>query len=433
MSINLLNVLPGPICGHRSNNPHPRSDFLMPKNLVEQDREQILRNKVQNAVHTYMDKMIRSGRDPMKQRSITPNNDRYNRAPKVDLLEGFVKPTLVKLDKVRKEDHKQLKRERGNSYKEAAKTYHEVPEQEDDQEIIVRIPAKLQNSSKSIRFRVVHKPDAPPGQWVANTGNVPGLAGLKRTHTPPTPPVGAARKHVLHRRSKSAPLLDKADSEDDSNADDWEDVEGSSEADIRGMVKLQRPKTAGPVLTQKMMVHPRMKSWMEGATDYEKEVAFHMLKTLNGGEKPQTPEELRPTSRPSPKQQNGHKANRIPSATHFYVPPSPAPKKPIPEREGKMDATAKEWMRQVEQKIERSEAPLPRNYTQKIELRPPVRRQPISKSLGDYTHENSFFRWSQPSYRRSFVIAPDWVSETLTRRRAQKENAPSTQLRYGSC
>ncbi len=82
----------------------------------------------------------------------------------------------------------------------------------------------------------------------------------------------------------------------------------------------------------------------------EKEVAFHMLKTLNGGEQPPNSDELRLTNRPSLKQKSV-KANRIPSATHLYVPPSPAPKKPIPEREGKMDATAKEWMRQVEQKI----------------------------------------------------------------------------------
>ena len=82
----------------------------------------------------------------------------------------------------------------------------------------------------------------------------------------------------------------------------------------------------------------------------EKEVAFNLLKTLNGKENPQLPDEFRTVNRPSQKQRSV-KANRIPQATHIYVPPSPAPRKPVPERDGKMDATAKEWMRQVEQKI----------------------------------------------------------------------------------
>ncbi|XP_038072156.1 uncharacterized protein LOC119740800 isoform X2 [Patiria miniata] len=448
---NMLNLIPGPVCGHRSNNPHPKADFLMPTNLVQQDKEQMLRARVTQAVHQYMDKMVRTGRDPLKEmeqpkRSKSPTHSVYNRAPKVDLLEGFVKPTVKMLDKVRKQDRKQLKRERGNSYKKASKSYGDVPdvveeEQDGEQEIVVRIPAKVHNQSKGIRYRVVRQPDAPVEQWVSYRGNIPGPTGVKRAHTPPTPPPDAARRprsvpvvQQKHLRSKSAPLLDKSDDtvDDEQNEEDWEDIDGGIEAERPVSVKLQRPKTAGPVLARKMMVHPRMKNWIEGATDYEKEVAFNLLKTLDGGGQPPLPDDLRTTNRPSQKQKS-IKANRIPQATHMYVPPSPTSRKPVPEREGKMDATAREWMRQVEQKIyERSETPVARNYAQKIELRPTVRRQPRPKSLGDYTHENSFFRFSQPSYRRSFVIAPDWVSETLSRRRALKENPKANQLRYGS-
>ncbi|XP_022102987.1 uncharacterized protein LOC110985867 isoform X2 [Acanthaster planci] len=442
---------PRPTSAFRRNNPHPHPDFLMPKNLVQQDKEQMLRSRVTEAVHQYMDKMIRTGRDPLKEmeqpkRSKAPAFSTYNRAPKVDLLKGFVKPTVKMLEKVRKQDRKQMKRERGNSYKKASKSYGDLPEdvqeeQDEEEEIVIRIPAKTHNPSKAIRYRVVRKPDAPVEQWVSHTGNVPGLTGVKRVHTPPTPPPDSARRprtagfaQEKHLRSKSAPLLDKADdaAEQEENEEDWEDVAGENEAKRPVLVKLQRPKTAGPVLARKMLVHPRMKHWIEGATDYEKEVAFNLLKTLNGSEQPPLPDDLRTTNRPSQKQKS-IKANRIPQATHIYVPPSPAPRKPVPEREGKMDATTREWMRQVEQKInERSETPIERNYAQKIELRPTVRRQPRPKSLGDYTHENSFFRFSVPSYRRSFVIAPDWVSETLTRRRALKENPSANQLRYGS-
>ena len=79
-------------------------------------------------------------------------------------------------------------------------------------------------------------------------------------------------------------------------------------------------------------------------------MAFNLLKTLNGGEKPPLPDEMKTTNRPSQKQK-GIKASRIPQATHIYVPPSPAPRKPVPEREGTMDETTREWMRQVEQKL----------------------------------------------------------------------------------
>jgi hypothetical protein len=90
-TLNMLHLLPGPVCGHRSNNPHPKVDFLMPKNLVQQDKEQMLRSRVTEAVHQYMDKMIRTGRDPLKEmeqprRSKTPMySTSYNRGEKLNL------------------------------------------------------------------------------------------------------------------------------------------------------------------------------------------------------------------------------------------------------------------------------------------------------------------------------------------------------------
>lgn len=39
----------------------------------------------------------------------------------------------------------------------------------------------------------------------------------------------------------------------------------------------------------------------------------------------------------------------------------------------------------------------------------------------EYRHENSHFMMTKPTYRRHFIIAPDWVSERTSHRRLQQQ------------
>ncbi|XP_072167412.1 uncharacterized protein [Diadema setosum] len=413
-----------PTSPHRRNNPHPQSDFLEPKNLKFQDAQVALQHRVQRAVQDYVLKSLGEGNYinmkrimehreyPQLTQSLPANTTRDppgvsvhpNRERGVP-VDNFISSSLQLLERTQQSDRKEGKRERGNHYKAAAKTYGEVPGKKP--------------SSPTVRYpSPVRKPLVDLSMDASNKA--------KRTHTPPTPPADARRsKSVAYQdqlagidaarpslRSRTAPVRDC-----------WGDDEFRKDGGIeREMVtQLAKPNISSEHLGT------RMKSWIEGANDFEKDVAYNMLQTLHGGPKKAPPfSKAKPASADLTNMQLLKVGGKAPAATHIYVPPSPAPRQPVPNRDGKNDAEVKGWMKNLQEKLAlrqpgAEETQLYQLKTVEGRPQPPRRKRPTMISE-EYRHENSHFMMTQPAYRRHFIIAPDWVSERQSHRRLANQS-----------
>ena len=93
----------------------------------------------------------------------------------------------------------------------------------------------------------------------------------------------------------------------------------------------------------------------------EKNVAYNLLQTLNGGQRPTKSSLGRPKA-PTLGLKNARAVSgtpasrqsfRAPSASpHVYVPPSPAPVPAVPNRNGREDKQVQDWMRKLRHKLE---------------------------------------------------------------------------------
>ncbi|XP_072038144.1 uncharacterized protein [Amphiura filiformis] len=500
MSVDMLGCLPGPVSPYRANRPHPRQDFLLPTNIVKMDEQQKFQSHVQSAVKDYLGKLYQNGHytspqlseivrktlgeGALRQSAIQPPDVNTPTMGESEMMENYVNPTEDALEKIIKDDQALLKREQGNSDKQAGKVYHDIADQKEHLEILrsdsrehynplyQRISRTPQLGSDNHKAHWLHWPRAHPP--------TPGKRGLhenltapcqvkytqpksalmasvrksyptaatsgsaKRVHTPPTPPDRSSRRvksaiysaevHNNMRRAQSLPPTPRSKSASPPLLE-------------------KRPKTAGPQLAKSMAMHPRMQAWIESATSYEKEVALSMLSTLSG-RKPTDEEfqklEAKLNCTPT-KPKAGQAASKtrktwaapvnkptIPPTTHTfnaYIPPSPAPVKAVPNRHGKGDHTTKEWMKKIEDTINDRVTPQEFDRTTIQVLprgsRPLARHQPRPKILDDYRHDNSFFNFTKKSATGQFTIAPDWVSERLKQRR-RPPKASKEQLRYGS-
>ncbi|XP_041465794.1 uncharacterized protein LOC121416309 isoform X3 [Lytechinus variegatus] len=395
-----------PSSAHRRNNPHPQSDFLEPKNIKEQDAQMALQHRVQRAVQDYVLKSIGEGKlnnikrimehreYPQLTQSLParpgqgPGISIHPNQPKHIDLDGFIKSSLNILEEGQRADKKELKRERGNHYKAAAKTYGQIP-------ATPRPP--------SVKFQ-----STTPRKPLLNLSTQSMTGGkTKRTHTPPTPPLQARRSKSVAYEAQAAAL---------AGSDEQRPV-------------LSRSKTAPgqgkflllPVAPKSDNLAPRMKAWVEGATDFEKDVAYNMLQSLNGNQP--VPRPAAPATSMMNQGRMGLANSRVPAATHVYVPPSPAPRQPVPNRNGRDDTQVQAWMKQLREKLELQQPgldirQLPKSLAASHPQAPRKKRVTLPE---EYRHENSHFMMTKPTYRRHFIIAPDWVSERTSHRRLQQQ------------
>ncbi|XP_011671500.2 uncharacterized protein LOC592490 isoform X2 [Strongylocentrotus purpuratus] len=403
-------VQPGmrPTSAHRSNNPHPQSDFLEPKNIKQKDAQMALQHRVQRAVQDYVLKSIGEGKlgnikkimehreYPQLTQSLPAGPDHgpgisiHPNQPKHVDLNGFIASSLNILEDSQRVDKKELKRERGNHYKAAAKTYGQIPATPPPRPPSV----KLQTLSRKPLLNL-------------STQSMTLGTKTKRTHTPPTPPLQARRPKSVAYEAQAAALA------------------GSGASTPMQRPVLYRSKTApgqhpAPKATTDSLA-PKMKAWVEGATDFEKDVAYNMLQSLNGAQP--VPRPAAPGNAMMNPRRSMPANSRVPAATHVYNPPSPAPRQAVPNRNGRDDTHVQAWMRQLREKLELQQPgldvrQLPKSMAASHPQAPRKKRVTIAE---EYRHENSHFMMTKPTYRRHFIIAPDWVSERTSHRRLQQQ------------
>ncbi|KAI8501319.1 hypothetical protein Bbelb_205900 [Branchiostoma belcheri] len=195
----------------------------------------------------------------------------------------------------------------------------------------------------------------------------------------------------------------------------------------------------------------KFKTWAQNADDYEKQIVYDMLKSLNGG-KSAGPERSQPSSMrvhvatrgSSPvrleKSASQNRATRsAPARQRRKLAPTGANNGPPPAYrlngvDGRVDGNPREekilkdYMEDLEEKAYLSqifkssggkkerqvESGKTKVTIARLPPNPPrwYRNQP-KKSL-DYTCNVSFFQHVRPPHRSHFIIAPDWTSERLT-------------------
>ncbi|XP_041465830.1 uncharacterized protein LOC121416331 isoform X3 [Lytechinus variegatus] len=415
-----------PSSAHRRNNPHPQSDFLEPKNIKEQDAQMALQHRVQRAVQDYVLKSIGEGKlnnikrimehreYPQLTQSLParpggqgPGISIHPNQPKHIDLDGFIKSSLNILEEGQRADKKELKRERGNHYKAAAKTYGQIP-------ATPRPP--------SVKFQ-----STTPRKPLLNLSTQSMTGGkTKRTHTPPTPPLQARRSKSVAYEAQAAALAGSDEQRPvlsrSKTAPGQVEMVGKHGKENRNEKEDEKAvKESLPVAPKSDNLAPRMKAWVEGATDFEKDVAYNMLQSLNGNQP--VPRPAAPATSMMNQGRMGPANSRVPAATHVYVPPSPAPRQPVPNRNGRDDTQVQAWMKQLREKLELQQPgldirQLPKSLAASHPQAPRKKRVTLPE---EYRHENSHFMMTKPTYRRHFIIAPDWVSERTSHRRLQQQ------------
>ncbi|XP_035667469.1 uncharacterized protein LOC118410087 isoform X4 [Branchiostoma floridae] len=395
-----------PFSPGRRNNPHPRTGFLdTPNSARFATGTALLQERVRKAVRDYMRRASVESR-PDNPQDMT-NTDFFSVQPK-----------------------------------EIQQRHPEVPR--------VSIQARLPQYKPREKWVVVNKgpPTAPEDQPHWSTWN---------TKTPFHPPT-APQHHVnsVPSRPKTAPPGEFR--EDEQEWTTYRTVKTPPHA-MTGYTAYPQshqpipPPDNRPVSAMDGQVG-KFKTWAQNADDYEKQIVYDMLKSLNGG-KSAGPERSQPSSMrvhvatrgSSPvrleKSASQNRATRsAPARQRRKLAPTGANNGPPPAYrlngiDGRVDGNPREekilkdYMEDLEEKAYLSEifksssgkkdsqvqsgksnvtiARLPPN--------PPrwYRNQP-KKSL-DYTCNVSFFQHVRPPHRSHFIIAPDWTSERLTVRK----------------
>ncbi|XP_033101250.1 uncharacterized protein LOC117104507 isoform X2 [Anneissia japonica] len=467
----------------RRNNPHPRPDFLEPKHLKEEDAKARLEDQVQQAVNEQMDRArvkeaVNNYLEKLKE-------EKRNVAPKIPHATFHTMPTApphgtgmvrsktvtemrpttqTMIESEVRDNLQRMERER-TSLGESAYYTEPVPNKS-----ATRFKTCSPGpGSPAIRTRVVKRPITPTyyrEHWVNWRTETPPEAGIrdkpikwvhkpaeasrvKRVHTPPTPPPGHRDKAMAadtdrrqprvssamlrHSRSKScpppreSPQIYRVHYHDDDDS-----VYGENYYSSRCESPPARPKTAGAFIANNMIEHPRIKTWMTGATDYEKEVAYNLLHTLHGGKGPDMAAKVNNNIRPRSNSASNTRRVTLPKDTSLHrAPSSPNLKSPPLDTTGVDTKSLKTWMKKIEKQIEGRAPPTERlQYSTKVDLKAtqPPRHQPRIMTPEAYHNENSHFFVTGGRARGHFVIAPDWVSEGASHRRLLRQ-AKEAQLR----
>ncbi|XP_066271479.1 serine/arginine repetitive matrix protein 2-like isoform X1 [Branchiostoma lanceolatum] len=426
-----------PFSPGRRNNPHPRSGFLdTPNSARFATGTALLQERVRKAVRDYMHRASAEPRDDNPSDmtdteffSVQPK-EIQQRLPNTGdhVVKKFVRPSL-----------QYLKQQQQQQYQQPQDP--EVPR--------VAAQARLPQYKPREKWVVVNKgpPTAPEDQPHWSTWN---------TRTPFHPPT-APQRHVnsVPSRPKTAPPGDFREEEQEWTT--YRTVKTPPHA-MTGYTAYPQshqpipPPDNRPVsaMTTGGQVG-KFKSWAQNADDYEKQIVYDMLKSLNGG-KSAGPERSQPSSMrvhvatrgTSPvrleKSASQNRATRsAPARQRRKLAPTGANNGPPPAYrldgiDGRVDGNPREeqilkdYMEDLEEKeylseIFKSSGSKGERQVEKgrsnvtiarLPANPPrwYRNQP-KKSL-DYTCNVSFFQHVRPPHRSHFIIAPDWTSERLT-------------------
>ncbi|XP_071965312.1 uncharacterized protein [Antedon mediterranea] len=473
--------------------PEEGNDFLEPKHMKEKDAQARLEAQVQKAVnHLQMDNT--RVREAVQEYLDKVKTEKKNIPPKIPHA-TFNTMTTERPHGGRMTRSKTMAEMRPKSTQEimeadfrdgvqprverqqtslAERTYHDDFEFEDHTEGRPFKSCSPGPSSPPIRTRVVKRPITPtfyrehwttwrtetppepgmrdkPIKWVHRSSKLPLSKPVKRVHTPPTPPPGHRHKAMAtdierrtpspvtilrHMRSKSCPPPQEKPQVYRVRYEEDDDV-NTNNTDNQSVIA--RPTTAGPIIAKSMIEHPRMKNWMTGATDYEKEVAYNLLHTINGGKGPEMAAKVN-NIRPRSNSASNRKRVPVPKATLLHrAPSSPNLRSPDVEAKGVDSNSLKKWMKKVEKQLEEHNCtqtmPQEKLYTKKVDIKLPrtgapqsAHHQPRIMTPEAYSHENSHFFMTGSQSRGHFVIAPDWVSEGASHRRLLRQ-AKENQLR----
>ncbi|XP_071845280.1 uncharacterized protein [Apostichopus japonicus] len=354
-----------PTSSFRRNNPHPRADFLSPKSLNDDDSH-VVQIKVEEASRRYLDNLGYSQTNPPTKllhnvlkasqklsHEAPPKQDVPLQGPSKTTSKGasdFIQESLKLLETSRKGDRGELKRERGNSYRVAAKDYATTP-----------IPPRSGKPTLSASNGRSSK--------LLNSSGSQLVQNMKRGHstTPPGTSTGSPRPRSVTYEAQR----------------------------VAQKKAMRRPMTAADLSTYS----PRMKSWVEGANEYEREVAFNLfnsLRTDKGG--------LR-------------KGSMLPDATGVYVAGGKS------NRNTREDQVVQQMMKLLGDDVDR-QSNMPNVYQkQSNSARPQYRQMRRAPSFDGYMHLGSQFQQTRAPFRKSFDIAPDWCSEGKTYRRLIRKAA----------
>ncbi|XP_071845279.1 uncharacterized protein [Apostichopus japonicus] len=392
-----VGVLPGPVSNWRSNKPHPTGDFLSPKSLNDDDSH-VVQIKVEEASRRYLDNLGYSQTNPPTKllhnvlkasqklsHEAPPKQDVPLQGPSKTTSKGasdFIQESLKLLETSRKGDRGELKRERGNSYRVAAKDYATTP-----------IPPRSGKPTLSASNGRSSK--------LLNSSGSQLVQNMKRGHstTPPGTSTGSPRprsvtyeaQRVAQKKAMRIPT-----SADETKITDQLKISTNGSLDTEQVgIEETRPMTAADLSTYS----PRMKSWVEGANEYEREVAFNLfnsLRTDKGG--------LR-------------KGSMLPDATGVYVAGGKS------NRNTREDQVVQQMMKLLGDDVDR-QSNMPNVYQkQSNSARPQYRQMRRAPSFDGYMHLGSQFQQTRAPFRKSFDIAPDWCSEGKTYRRLIRKAA----------
>ncbi|KAJ8029953.1 hypothetical protein HOLleu_29491 [Holothuria leucospilota] len=389
-----------PSSSFRRNNPHPKADFLLPKTLKEDGDDSQIQVRVEQASRRYLDSLGYRQTDPpakvlhkvlLASQKIPPSlpvqkatlsEPAMTNPSHADATSQFIQESLKLLEDSRKGDRGQMKRERGNSYKETAKDYAVSSQPQR--------PSKPKPSSSSQRR----------SSKLINSSGTDLVQSIKRSH-PTTPPGSATAsprpRSVSYEAQRSAQKKGSQISETPSKDDGkiTEQLEDSTNDKNTAKVGIQesRPQTVANYSDYS----PRLQQWIQGANEYEKEVALNLFNSLRSSNV-----KLRKTS-------------MSPSATGIYLPGG------IAGRNTREDQVVQQMMKTLQDDVDRQKS-MPNLYesSKYIEGRPTFRQIRRAPSFDGYMHVGSQFRPTRPPFRKCFDIAPDWCSEGKTYRRLVK-------------
>nr|XP_006822842.1 PREDICTED: uncharacterized protein LOC100369839 isoform X2 [Saccoglossus kowalevskii] len=456
----------------------PVVDFLEPKHRVDKDVR--LQERIQVAVKDYLDR-LRERENPKIPHAFDREQKPKYRVKDKKVLFSFVKPSSGQcMKKAREADRKQMQREKAYALKEVARVIN-APEQRSANLTVPAPPPMKPTSfdSRNVKYQVVKRPVTPVDQrdhWIAWRTKTPSTPGkvkplynpplakynktrYKRSHTPspPQPPAiseeepprpmtaPGIRVYTPQNRpiapspppktpvveSPIPPSPPAEDIYDQSTVPVCDDAASVDVPSVRNVAcSPMRPDTTMSVSSEaarEMMLHPRLKPWVNSANDYEKQVAYNLFKSLNGGKSASMARSISANGyqSPVPAYERMVKSARpqrgVPTSTQYGYDQSEL----HPHRAGMEDEVVREWMQEIEKKInERAKTPQPEFHARPLYQLPvhrqqrPCSRQRLKKPPAkEYTHENSFFANASPTGRGHFIIAPDWVSEGLTIRK----------------
>ncbi|XP_070543515.1 serine/arginine repetitive matrix protein 1-like isoform X2 [Ptychodera flava] len=455
-----------PTSALRRNNPHPREGFLDPKNLSKMDRDARMQERVKVAVKEYLDK----------------------------LKEKENKPKVVKIPQAFEKDRKPIYKGE-QVLQEATKVLAPNSERSFEPRVeAVRLP--IQNNPRTtVAFRMVKKPPTPKSEqphwiaWRTQTPSTPGKVkpvyqsplaikrARARTPTPPqmqhpstseeeeapprprtapgfrmptppppkpqTPPASPAQS--LPPRPKTPDIVEPETEVHEVTFADHDDYETGSVRPLSPVAPSLRDAACSPtrpisamstssLAAREMLLDPKLRNWVTSANDYEKQVAYNLFKSLNGGKAASLSRSM--------SAMGYHGRGRSPVPPHERAVKSARPRAPAathhgyeyetrPDRDGHDDEVVREWMSEIEKRLnERARTPQPEiiqrpkySLPMQHQIRPGSRQRYRKPPRKEYIHENSFFTNSNPTFRSHFIIAPDWVSEGLTIRKLEAQAA----------